>query len=311
MVLSAHLPAAAFERPLQKSALPSWGAKAEGVAERLVESGRLVVAGDGFVSAARSSPAFGVSIRGVGDRWQVVSEDRTVEEIDEPHALLECHPGAIYLSQGTTYAVEGLEPETGIVRVRRMAQGRAVYTQARRTIDVAPLGAFEVERGSRHFGSLKVTARVEAFRYVDRDGTPRSDWRKVDQPPFRLATEGLLLDVPSSIRGKAVLQSAVHAAEHLMVNALPVVVTADRRDVGSTTFAVSGGYRVAFYDLVPGGLGIVRGTLPSFEQWLEVARRLSECGCEAGCPRCVYLGPCTNLDLDKDGGALALSALGA
>jgi hypothetical protein len=45
-----------------------------------------------------------------------------------------------------------------------------------------------------------------------------------DPPPYRLDTEGVLVAVPGTIRGRAVASDAVHAAAHLLANALPVVV---------------------------------------------------------------------------------------
>jgi DEAD/DEAH box helicase domain-containing protein len=306
--LSGHLPAAAFETPLKRTAVPSWGPQAVEVASRLAHDGRLIETADTFLSADRSSPAFQVSIRGIGDRYQMVCDGRTIEEIDEVRALLECYPGAVYVSQGMTYAVKSLDLVTTTVHLERVPEGRPAYTQARRTISVTPAGPSERPDRGQFLGPLLVTIEVDAFRYVDRDGTPRTDWRQVQQPAFRLETEGLLLNVPRDVDGGGVSQAAVHAAEHLLVNALPVVVTADRRDVGSTSFPMPTGHRMAFYDLVPGGLGIVRGALEAFREWLEVASRLSGCVCESGCPRCVYLGQCTNLDLDKGGAGRVLKA---
>lgn len=306
--LVGHLAAAAFEVPLKTSVVKNWGREAEAVVESLVAESQLIPAGDSYLSPERSSPAFRVSIRGIGNRWKLECDGRTVEEIDEPHALLECYPGAVYLSQGTAYTVSGLEPHFGIVNLKPVPPGRTVYTQARTVTQVFKNGDPVAAAGPTWCGPVAVTAQVVEFRYVDRDGTPLSEWRKVDQPPFRLDTEGLLVTLPKSISGRVVEPATVHAAEHLVVNALPVVVTADRRDIGSTSEVFDAGHRMAFYDLTPGGLGIVRGALEAFADWVDAASQLAECECEDGCPRCVFRHSCSNLDLDKRGAAIVLRA---
>jgi len=299
VALTGHLAAAAFEVPLRRSVVKNWGKQAESVAQELVTAGKLVTAGDAYLSPERSSPAYNVSIRGIGTRWNLMVDHRVVEEIDEPHALLECFPGAVYVSQGTPYTVASLEPHFAVVNLKRMMSARTVYTQAQRETQVFKNGEPEADAGLNWLGPVSVTQQVMQFRYVDRDGNPQSDWSKVDQPPFRLDTEGLLVEVPKAVRGKPITPAAVHAAEHLLVNALPVVVTADRRDVGSASHTFDSAHRMAFFDLTPGGLGIVRGALTGFKDWVEAALQLARCDCERGCPKCLYVRSCSNTDLNK------------
>jgi ATP-dependent helicase YprA (DUF1998 family) len=45
-----------------------------------------------------------------------------------------------------------------------------------------------------------------------------------------------------------------------------------------------GGREMAFYDLTPGGLGIVHGGFSAYARWVDAALRLAACRCRDGCP---------------------------
>ncbi|HEX6555353.1 MAG TPA: hypothetical protein VF026_21500 [Ktedonobacteraceae bacterium] len=70
------------------------------------------------------SIAFQVSLRQVGQRLTILSigSEKTIEETDIHHAVTECHPGAIYFSQGASYQVTQLDIDQG--KIERIAACR-------------------------------------------------------------------------------------------------------------------------------------------------------------------------------------------
>jgi DEAD/DEAH box helicase domain-containing protein len=87
----------------------------------------------------------------------------------------------------------------------------------------------------------------------------------------------------------------MHALEHLLIAAAPVLAMCDRWDVGG--LSVPGhpelGPVVFLYDGFPGGSGVserLYGALPELvEAALEMVR---SCRCPAGCPSCVMSPKC-------------------
>jgi DEAD/DEAH box helicase domain-containing protein len=97
----------------------------------------------------------------------------------------------------------------------------------------------------------------------------------------------------------------IHAIEHAAIGIFPLLVMADRNDLGgiSTPFhPQTGGAAVFIYDGVPGGAGLSRYAFRRarklLENTLEVIRA---CSCESGCPSCVHSPKCGsgNRPIDK------------
>jgi DEAD/DEAH box helicase domain-containing protein len=93
--------------------------------------------------------------------------------------------------------------------------------------------------------------------------------------------------------------------EHALVNALPLGLLCDRRDVGSS----SDECRLYVYDFAEGGTGLAEKAYHVLERLLaEAATLLRECPCGEGCPSCMQLPGCprANAGLDKVGGLALL-----
>ena len=117
-----------------------------------------------------------------------------------------------------------------------------------------------------------------------------------------LDTTGLWLDVPEVLEPD---EASLHALEHALVNAFPLVLLCDRRDIGSH----SDGRRLFVYDFAEGGIGLAEKAYHLLEALLERgAALLRDCPCGDGCPSCMHVSGCPqgNSALDKVGGLALL-----
>jgi ATP-dependent helicase YprA (DUF1998 family) len=117
-----------------------------------------------------------------------------------------------------------------------------------------------------------------------------------------LDTIGLWVDVPLALEPD---QASLHALEHGLVNALPLALLCDRRDIGSS----SEERRLYIYDFAEGGIGLAEKAYHVLETLLErAAVLLRDCPCTDGCPSCMQLPGCSqgNSSLDKVGGLALL-----
>lgn len=108
----------------------------------------------------------------------------------------------------------------------------------------------------------------------------------------------------------------IHAIEHAIIGIFPLLVLADRNDLGgiSTPFHPRAGSAVIFfYDGVPGGgVGLSRQAYTRakrlFEHTLSLIRA---CPCESGCPSCVHSPKCGsgNRPIDKQAAVFILDQM--
>jgi DEAD/DEAH box helicase domain-containing protein len=97
----------------------------------------------------------------------------------------------------------------------------------------------------------------------------------------------------------------IHAIEHAAIGIFPLLVMADRNDLGgiSTPFHPQvEGAAVFIFDGVPGGAGLSRYAFERAEKLLEsTLGAISACPCESGCPSCVHSPKCGsgNRPIDK------------
>lgn len=121
-----------------------------------------------------------------------------------------------------------------------------------------------------------------------------------------LDTVGLWVEVPVELEPD---DASLHALEHALVNALPLALLCDRRDIGSS----SEEQRLYVYDFAEGGIGLAEKAFHVLETLLErAATLLRECPCTDGCPSCMHLPGCPrgNSPLDKVGGLALLEGRG-
>ena len=111
------------------------------------------------------------------------------------------------------------------------------------------------------------------------------------------------------------VMGGLHALEHAAIGVFPLLVLADRNDLGgiSTPFhpqLESAG--IFIYDGLPGGTGLCTQAFVNGNGLLDATlSAISECPCETGCPSCVHSPKCGsgNRPIDKAGAIFLLKTL--
>ncbi len=324
VALEAHLACAAAELPLSLD--ESWleAPEVSVVVSRMERSGLLKRTADGTrLHSRRKRPHMSVNLRGTGQRYQIVDalSGSTIGEIEAHRLYRETHPGAIYLSQGRTYRVESVDSDKNSIRVLSATVDYYTKVRSHTDVEIIHLEAHKsIGRTNACIGRIKITDSVSGYDLVRTATGEKIRQHFLDVPPVSFETQGLWFDIPSDLC-RAVqqeghdLMGSLHAAEHAAISMMPLLVLADRTDVGglSTSFHPQTGSAAIFiYDGVPGGAGFSEQAYALAGELVEVTREAIErCPCEAGCPACVHSPKCGsgNHPIDKVGAASLLTLM--
>jgi DEAD/DEAH box helicase domain-containing protein len=230
-------------------------------------------------------------------------------------------PGAIYLHQGESYLVEGLD------LAARTAYARPVtvnyYTQDKEITDLHIIKVMREKSFGEikvYLGEVEVTTRVVGFKKKAQFTEEVIGEEPLDLPPQVFPTVALWFDLPEGVAArlaKAQLDFAggLHAAEHAAIAILPLFALCDRNDIGGVSTPLhpdTGKAQIFIYDAYPGGIGIAERGFDLVEQlWQTTLKAIKECPCEEGCPSCVQSPKCgnNNKPLDKKAAQLLLEGL--
>jgi len=321
-ILAQHLECAAAELPL-KTAEPLTGLKdVRASIARLEKTGVLLCSAAGNeLYARRRSPHRDVNIRGTGRRFRIVDQQTGDGrgEIDENRAFRETHPGAIYLHRGISYIVKNLDLSTRTVKV--VEADVDYYTQVRgyKEIEILAVDHRKPTWGTTAcMGKIRVTDQVTGYdiRHIaTKKVINRLD---LDLPPQIFETESLWFKIPHGIHLAAEsdhldFMGGIHAMEHAAISIFPLMVMADRNDLGGLStnhHPQLESAAVFIYDGIPGGAGLNRAAFERAEDLLESTRgAISSCSCESGCPSCVQSPKCGsgNRPIDKQAALFILN----
>ena len=308
-ILVGHLVCAAAERALEPDDLALFPTNAARLVERLADAGELSQ-GPPWRAAARGAHSE-VSLRGTSrDPYTLQTERARIGTIEPPYLQRECYPGALYLHNGRGYRVASLDATTRVVRL--VEESVDTRTSPIVEIAVAPreesVATREIAVGEARLvatvGPLRVREIVAGYRESYRGQSVTS---QLDEPlESVLDTIGLWLDLPENLEAD---EPSLHALEHALVNAVPLALLCDRRDIGSSSSA----NRLYVYDFAEGGIGLAEKAYHVLETLLaRAATLLRECPCTEGCPSCMHLPGCPqgNNSLDKVGGMALLEGHG-
>jgi DEAD/DEAH box helicase domain-containing protein len=142
----------------------------------------------------------------------------------------------------------------------------------------------------------------------------------LDLPPLTFRTKAFWFIPPSDTeqcieRSGLDLAGGLHGVEHAIIALMPLHVLCDRWDIGglsSPAFGENGEPMVFVYDGYEGGIGLAEKAYEILPDMFSSAYELvRDCGCEEGCPSCIYSPKCgnDNQPLDKDAAVLILSYL--
>jgi len=325
VALKAHLECAAAELPLACN--DPWLASAEvkSALAQLESDGMVLRTADGAsLHSQRRRPHRFVNLRGGGEKYRILdtAEGVDIGEMDGHRLFRETHLGAVYLHHGKTYLVQSLDVPRHIIHVRPVANLK-YYTRVRATADVTILDVRErqtIGHSQVCSGMLEVIDHISGYDQVRSSDGKVLARLPLEVPPTRFETQALWWDAPDDIcafvssRGFDVM-GALHAAEHAAISIMPLLVSADRNDIGgmSTSFHPQVGAAAIFiYDGVPGGAGFSEEAYKKAAELLNHTQKaIQRCTCRTGCPGCVHSPKCGsgNHPIDKAGAVALLHQL--
>jgi DEAD/DEAH box helicase domain-containing protein len=319
----AHLPAAAFEKPLdEKESKDYFGEGSVGHLGALEKDG-LVAKEDGHWLCTKKRPHRYVSIRTASrDNFDIIDVTRTRDRVigiaDRSRAFSENHKGAIYIHQGNTYYVRDLDLKERKVYVEPIEAD--YYTEPLRAITIRIIEEGLSKKmgkggkGSVHYGRVEVKEEMKGFVQVresrEAEGSEVLSREGLSLPPTILPTSAFWLKVDESIRleieNKGLsFEGGLHGIEHVATAMLPLYAICDRRDLGGESHLTHNQLDapgIFVYDNSPGGVGLTEKGYENIDHLLRtVLDAIQDCPCEKGCPSCIHSPYCgrRNEGLDK------------
>ncbi len=323
-VLGPHLCCAASELPLTAQDLPLFGEPDDVrlVLGDLVRRGLLRSRAQGWFWTSRDRPE--ADLRGGGGppvRLVEAGTGRLLGTVDHDSSHSQAHTGAVYLHQGESYVVDGLDLAESVALVHRDDPDHT--TSARDVTDirvVEELRARQLDGVRLSFCTVDVTHQVVSFLRKRVGSGEVLGEEPLDLPARELRTRAVVYTVSAELLSRAQLEwsdvpGAAHAAEHAAIGLLPLFATCDRWDIGGVSTALhedTGACTVFVYDGHPGGAGFAERGYERGAPWLQATRdAISSCECVSGCPSCVQSPKCGNGNepLDKAGAVRLLDVV--
>ena len=287
--------------------------------ETLIEKGLVSRTPRGLIYSGSSRPQDVVALDSIGSgNIKIKVGGHILEEISVSRAYNEAHAGAVHLFNGGTYVIKELNLAEGVaVAVKEEVEH---YTEVMKDEEVKILkvkktkdyGNFKLS-----FGDVSVTEMYKAFK--TKKGGKVLSYDDLYLPPLTFNTEAVWVELPYSIiksvkDRKLDFDGSIHAAEHALIALSPLFAMCDRNDIGGRSYPAydDGNPYIFIYDGYDGGIGIADKLFDIFPTLVSNTRELVElCGCESGCPYCVYSPKCGNNNnpIDKAGAVVILREL--
>jgi DEAD/DEAH box helicase domain-containing protein len=320
-IISGHLLCAAAELPLRE--IPDkeyFGESFNEFLPQLASSDLLRKTSRGWVYSGRGRAADAVRLDGIpGSTFRILCHGRLLETLDRAQAYREAHKGAIMLHQGETYVVNDMDLETHTIRVTETDVD--YYTQPQKKVDLTIVETLEMRiiNGARcAYGEVEVTEQYSGYKIKRKDTIIGME--PLDLQPLTFRTKAFWF-IPTSDtehcieRSSLDLAGGLHGVEHAIIALMPLHVLCDRWDIGglsSPSFGENGEPVVFVYDGYEGGIGLAEKAYEILTDMFSSAHELvRDCGCDKGCPSCIYSPKCgnDNQPLDKDAAVRILSDL--
>ena len=325
-VLKSHLLCAAWELPLAEGDEKLWETGFAKARDELQEEGLLRAQGrQWYLAATIVYPAEGVNIRSTSSLYYIILDSSQgnipLETVESSVAFSQIHPGAIYLHQGRSYLITGLDL---LARTAYAAPTDVpYYTQAKELTDLQVMRISrekDTPKAKSYLGEVEVTNTVVGFKRKMQFTEEVIGDEPLDLPPQHFQTVALWFDIPPQAmdriaEGQLDFAGGLHAVEHAAIAILPLFALCDRNDLGgvSTPFHPdTGKAQIFIYDAHPGGTGIAEKGFELIQDlWLETLKVTVECPCDEGCPSCIQSPKCgnNNQPLDKKAAQIILREL--
>jgi DEAD/DEAH box helicase domain-containing protein len=320
-IVSGHLLCAAAELPLvEDKDREYFGETFPELLSELASSDLIRKTSRGWVYSGRGRAADAVRLDGLlGSTFRILCHGRLLETMDRTQAYREAYKGAIMLHQGETYVVNEMDLETHTVRVTETDVD--YYTQPLKEVDLSIIEILETRmiHGARcAFGDLEVTEQYTGYKIKRNDTIIGVE--PLNLPPITFRTKAFwFIPAPSTeqhiIRLNLDLAGGMHGAEHAIIALMPLHVMCDRWDIGglsSPAFGENCEPTIFVYDGYEGGIGLAEKAYELLPDLFSSAHELvRDCGCDEGCPSCIYSPKCgnDNQPLDKEATVVILRDL--
>lgn len=323
-VLGRHLVCAAAELPLDIHDAMVAPTPVKARLNQLIRSGELYLSADGSTCyAPMKNPHRHVDLRGTGSRFAIIeaSNENRLGEIDGFRVYRETHPGAIYLHRGETFQVTELQPETRQVRVTRCQVDWHTRVRSNKETQILEIANQQPVYGTlMAAGRLQVTEQVTGYDRIQTRTGEVIERIALDLPPTVFETQGLWFTVPQAVVRLAEqaflhVMGGLHALEHAAIGVFPLLVLADRNDLGGISTPFHPQLQCAgifIYDGIPGGAGLCWQAFEEGRGLLDATlAAITGCPCETGCPSCVHSPKCGsgNRPIDKAAAVFLLNEL--
>jgi DEAD/DEAH box helicase domain-containing protein len=309
-----HLLCAAADMPLSPRDPILEGEHTQDRLKQLLADGQLLPSSDGTALYPRDPDVQQkVSLRGSDQSLQIMDRDRQrpIGEIDRYRACRETHPGAVYLHRATSYVIQDIDFEQGVVLARRARVSHFTRVRSEKQTEILSLarrkllGDVEV-----CLGRIRVSERFTGYEKRQVKGQKLISVLPLDLPPLIFETQGLWIRFPDRIQREVERQrlhfmGGIHALEHLVIGIMPLFVLTDRNDLGGISYPLHpqlDAPAVFVFDAHPGGVGLAAQAFSHPVGLLQKAEQtIASCGCSHGCPFCIQSPKCGsgNRPLDK------------
>ncbi len=317
-ILLGHMLCALSEAPAKTDDI-FIGLNTKEALEFLAEKKLAVRTARGIIYAGAVRPHDNVALDSQGaSRIKIKVEGRILEEIALNRAYREAHTGAVYIHNGETYVIRELSLERGEATASKEAADYHTETMKNEDVKIT-----ETQRSVRHgsctlnFGNVSVTEIYKGYKR--KKGAQITGYDELHMPPLNFNTESVWITLNTGaedavLREKLDFNGALHAAEHALIALAPVFAMAETNDIGGMSYPdyEGEGPVIFIYDGFEGGIGISEKLFEMFDGLKDKTIELVEtCGCEAGCPMCVYSPKCGNNNnpIDKKGSLVLLKSL--
>lgn len=209
MIALSHLQCAAYELPFQAEEPFGRFPNPAEVLDHLVAQGELRQVGGHYHWMGEGFPAERVNLRSAGINNVVITaheafgEIVTIGEVDKIGAPMLLHPGAIYLHEGKSYQITGLDLEGGQAEAFPIEVG--YYTQAQTSTEIEVLAEEQSDHSGglgRSCGQIKVSEQVTGFKQIKRYTHENIAFHTLELPVQSFETTAYWLTLPDSALDK-------------------------------------------------------------------------------------------------------------
>ncbi|KAI5954282.1 HRQ1 [Candida jiufengensis] len=331
LILERHLQCAAYEDPIDVNDDYRWFSHGRSFKEfeKILNEHLLKDIGEKYVTNTKylPKPSKLVPIRAIDDTTVAVVDitngrNIVIEEVEWQRTTFTIYEGGIFLHQGQSYLVKEFNSDQKYAKVERVNVDWTTSQRDYSDVDpeevelVKPLATKAIDLPV-FFGIIKVTMRVFGFFKVNRK-EEILEVVEVDNPPVISYAKGCWLNIPRLaidiiIAKKLSAAGGIHAAEHAIMNMLPIHINTSKsntnmgdfemgteckaptKEFKSTESTRKRPARLIFYDTKGNrsGSGFSYKTFECIDELLQTTfDRIKHCQCQWGCPLCVVGNTC-------------------